>query len=177
MTGFLSELRLYVCNNFIAHFPSHRVRLWFYRKVMKFSIGTGTTIFMKCKFDCASGLKIGNDSCINANCRLDSRGFLEIGNCVSISEDVIFLTADHSEELLETSNREKKVTVGDYVWIGTRAMILPGVNVGKGAVVAAGAVVSRNVEDLAVVGGVPAKFIKYRPENFDYKANYKRLFQ
>lgn len=177
MSSFLSELRLYICNHFIASFPSHRVRLWFYRKVMKFSIGTGTTIFMGCKFDCAKGLTIGNNSCINANCRLDSRGLLKIGNCVSVSEDVIFLTADHNEELIGVPDREKKVVIGDYVWIGTRAMVLPGITVEKGAVIAAGAVVSKNVEKLAVVGGVPAKFIKYRPENFDYISSYKRLFQ
>lgn len=177
MSSFFSELRLYLCNNLIAHFPSHRVRLWFYRQVMKFSIGTGTTIFMNCKFDCAKGLIIGNNSCINANCRLDSRGLLKIGNNVSVSEDVIFLTADHNEELLGIPDREKKVCIADYVWIGTRAMILPGVNIGKGAVVAAGAVVTKDVEQLAVVGGIPAKFIKYRVENFDYISSYKRLFQ
>lgn len=177
MNRFFSELRLYICNNFISHFPSHTVRLWFYRKVMKFSIGTGTTIFMNCKFDCAKGLSIGNNSCINANCRLDSRGLLEIGNSVSISEDVIFLTADHNVELLGILDRDKKVTVGDFVWIGTRAMVLPGVTIGTGAVVAAGAVVTKEVEKLAVVGGIPAKFIKYRIENFDYNATYKRLFQ
>jgi acetyltransferase-like isoleucine patch superfamily enzyme len=184
MNRILSELRLYVCNNIISHFPSHTIRLWFYRKVMKFSIGTGTTIYMNCKFDCAKGLTVGNYSCINANCRLDSRGLLEIGNNVSISEDVIFLTADHNEDLLGILGREKKVYIADSVWIGTRAMILPGVTIGKGAVVAAGAVATKDVEPLTVVGGIPAKFIKLRPsnakesiENFNYKSSYKRLFQ
>ncbi len=144
---------------------------------MNFSIGKGTTIFMNCKFDCAKGLTIGNNSCINANCRLDSRGFLDIGNSVSISEDVIFLTADHNAELLGICDREKKVTVADFVWIGTRAMVLPGITIGKGAVIAAGAVVTKDIEPLAVVGGIPAKFIKYRIENFEYNATYKRLFQ
>uniref|UniRef100_UPI003F4E7103 acyltransferase n=1 Tax=Flavobacterium ovatum TaxID=1928857 RepID=UPI003F4E7103 len=132
---------------------------------------------MDCKFDCAKGLTIGNNSVINANCRLDSRGGLEIGNNVSISEDVILLTADHNEDLLGVVNREKNVYIDDYVWIGTRAMILPGVNINKGAIIAAGSVVTKNVEALVVVGGIPAKFIKIRPEKFDYTANYKRLFQ
>lgn len=184
MSGFLSELRLYVCNNVIAHFPSHRFRLWFYKKVMKFNIGKGTTIFMNCKFDCAKGLKIGDNSVINANCRLDSRGLLEIGSSVSISEDVIFLTADHNEDLLGILGRDKKVCIEDSVWIGTRAMILPGVTIGKGAVVAAGAVATKNVEAFTMVGGVPAKFIKLRTTNSkksieknNNKHNYKRLFQ
>ena len=132
---------------------------------------------MNAKFDCAKGLTIGINSVINSNCRLDSRGFLEIGNNVSISEDVILLTADHNEDLLGVLNREKNVFIGDYVWIGTRAMVLPGVKIGKGAVIAAGAVVTKNVEPLAVVGGIPAKFIKTRTEKFDYTARYKRLFQ
>ncbi|WP_366182385.1 acyltransferase [Flavobacterium ovatum] len=177
MKRFFSEFRLYICNHLICHIPSHRVRLWFYKNIMDFHIGKGSTIFMDCKFDCAKGLTIGNNSVINANCRLDSRGGLEIGNNVSISEDVILLTADHNEDLLGVVNREKNVYIDDYVWIGTRAMILPGVNINKGAIIAAGSVVTKNVEALVVVGGIPAKFIKIRPEKFDYTANYKRLFQ
>lgn len=144
---------------------------------MKFSIGKGTTIFMNCKFDCAGGFSIGNNSCINSNCRLDSRGGLSIGNNVSVSENVIFLTADHNEELLGNSERTKKVTIEDYSWIGTRAMVLPGVTIEKGAIVAAGAVVTKDVMSLTVVGGIPAKFIKNRPESFDYISSYRRLFQ
>jgi acetyltransferase-like isoleucine patch superfamily enzyme len=177
MSSILSEFRLYLCNHWIANIPSHRIRLWYYRKIMAFKIGAGSTIFMNCKFDCAGGLIIGKNSVINAKCRLDSRGTLEIGNNVSVSEEVIFLTADHSEDLIGVKGRSKKVYIEDFVWLGTRAMVLPGVTIEKGAVVAAGAIVTRDAKYLNVVAGIPAKLINVRPENFNYTAQYKRLFQ
>jgi acetyltransferase-like isoleucine patch superfamily enzyme len=177
MKTVLSEFRLYLCNHLIANIASHRVRLWYYRKIMDFKIGDGSTIFMNCKFDCAGGLIIGENSVINAKCRLDSRGGLEIGNNVSVSEEVFFLTADHNEDLIGVYGRRKIISIEDFVWIGTRAMILPGVIIEKGAVVAAGAIVTRSVRRLDVVAGIPAKTINKRPENFNYTARYKRLFQ
>jgi acetyltransferase-like isoleucine patch superfamily enzyme len=177
MSSILSEFRLYLCNHCIANVPSHSIRLWYYRKIMGFKIGAGSTIFMNCKFDCAGGLIIGKNSVINANCRLDSRGSLEIGNNVSVSEEVIFLTADHNEDLIGVKGRAKKIYIEDFVWLGTRAMVLPGVTIEKGAVVAAGAIVTRDVKYLNVVAGIPAKLINVRPENFNYTAEYKRLFQ
>ena len=172
-----SEFRLYLCNHFISNFPSHTIRLLFYREFMGFNIGKGSSIFMGCKFDCARGLTIGVNCVVNARCRLDSRGELIIGDNVSISEDVIILTADHDIDAPDFTGRNKNVIIGDYAWIGTRAMILPGVNTGKGAVIAAGSVVTKNVNAFQVVAGVPAIFIKTRNENLDYKINYQRLFQ
>jgi acetyltransferase-like isoleucine patch superfamily enzyme len=177
MSAIFSEFRLYLCNHLVANLPSHRIRLWYYRKIMAFKIGAGSTIFMNCKFDCAGGLIIGRNSVINAKCRLDSRGGLEIGSNVSVSEEVTFLTADHNEDLIGVHGRAKKVVVADYVWVGTRAMILPGVIIEKGAVIGAGAIVTRDVKYLNVVAGIPAKMINLRPENFNYSIAYKRLFQ
>jgi acetyltransferase-like isoleucine patch superfamily enzyme len=172
-----SELRLYLCNHFVSNIPSHTIRMWYYRKIMNFQIGIGSTIFMNCKFDCAGGLTIGENCVINANCRLDSRGGLEIGNSVSVSSDVILLTADHNEELIGIQGRIKNIKFEDFVWIGTRAMVLPGVTIEKGAVVAAGSIVTRDVKCLNVVAGIPAKTINTRPDNFNYSTNYRRLFQ
>jgi len=144
---------------------------------MGFEIGKGTTIFMNCKFDAAKGLIIGNHSVINANCRLDTRGGLEISNNVSISEHVIILSADHDMDSKNFEGRTKKITISEYVWIGTRATILPGVNLGEGAVIAAGALITKSIDAFSVVGGIPAKVIKKRQPNINYTLNYKRLFQ
>ncbi|HKG08690.1 MAG TPA: acyltransferase [Pedobacter sp.] len=177
LKGVLSELRLYLCNEWVAGFPSHRVRNFYYRKVMKFSIAGNCAILMHNRFDCTTNLVIGKNSVINQGCRLDNRGGLQIGENVSISEQVIILTADHNVDSAEFEGRSKPVCIEDYVWIGTRVTILPGVTVGKGALVATGAVVTKNVAPYAIVGGVPAKIIKMRREDLNYQAGYKRLFQ
>jgi acetyltransferase-like isoleucine patch superfamily enzyme len=177
MSRILSEFRLYICNHWISCTPSHTVRLWYYRNIMGFRIGKGSTIFMECKFDCAKGLSIGVNSVINARCRLDSRGGISIGDNVSVSADVIILTADHDMDTPNFAGRNKEVVIEDYVWIGTRAMVLPGVIIGKGSLVAAGSVVTKNVEPFSVMGGIPARFIKKRPQNLNYNASFHRLFQ
>jgi acetyltransferase-like isoleucine patch superfamily enzyme len=175
--SFFSEFRLYICNEWIATFPSHRVRNFYYRKVMKFDIGRNSSLHMKCTFDCASNLSIGKDSVINPRCRLDNRGKILIGNNVSISQEVIILTADHDLDTPDFAGRNLTVQIEDYVWIGTRALILPGVTIGKGALVAAGALVSKDVMPYSVVAGVPAKVIKTRRKDLNYDTSYKRLFQ
>ena len=131
---------------------------------------------MNCKFDCAKGLTIGINSTINPNCRIDPRGNIIIGNNVSISEDVIILTADHDMNSESFGGRNKKTVIDDFVWIGTRVMLLPGVKIGKGAIIAAGAIVTKDVDSFSVMAGIPAKIIKQRPENnINYSASYRRL--
>jgi len=146
---------------------------------MKFSISKGSYVFMGCSFDCSENLYLGKNSVINAKCRIDTRGKVIIGENVSISNDVTILTADHDMNTYNLQGRIRDVKIGDYVWIGTRALIMPGVIVGKGAIVAAGSIVTKNVEPFQVVAGVPARTIRKRPaeKDFEYNASYKRLFQ
>jgi acetyltransferase-like isoleucine patch superfamily enzyme len=177
MKNFLSEFRLYLCNRWVSRFPSHGFRLWFYKKIMSFSIGQRSTIFMDCTFDCAGGLYIGRNTVINPRCRLDGRGTIRIGRNVSISQEVMILTADHDLRTPDFAGRERAVVIEDYVWIGTRAMVLSGVHIGRGAVVAAGSVVTRDVGPYEVVGGIPAKIIGERPHELTYDLYYKRMFQ
>jgi acetyltransferase-like isoleucine patch superfamily enzyme len=171
----LAELRLYLCNDVVSHVPSRRLRMLFYCKIMGFKVGQKTSIFLNCRFDCAKGLEIGSPSVINQGCRLDSRGGIRIGNNVSISEEVCILTADHDPSLPNFDGRSRPVTIKDYVFIGTRAMILPGVTLHRGAIVAAGAVVSRDVPALTIVGGVPARLIGTRNPELSYQADYLRF--
>lgn len=171
------ELILYFCNHFVSRIPSARLRRFFYRKAMKFRMGTGATVFMNCAFDSQGGLVTGNNVIINAGCRLDTRGGITIGHNVSISQEVVVLTADHDMNSPSFDYRTKPVMIEDYAWIGTRATILPGVTIGKGAVVAAGAVVAKNVAPYTVVGGVPAKPIGNREPKLLYTLRHNRLFQ
>jgi maltose O-acetyltransferase len=86
--------------------------------------------------------------------------------------------SEHDLSEADFSAITASVEIGDYVFIGPRAIILPGVTIGKGAVVAAGAVVTKNVPEFAVVGGVPAKVIGEREnKNPNYKLGRPRLFQ
>jgi maltose O-acetyltransferase len=82
-------------------------------------------------------------------------------------------------QTMDLQGRTRAVEIKDYVWIGTRAMVMPGIVIGKGAIVAAGSITTKDVQPFDVVGGVPAKVIKRRPESekYAYNASFKRLFQ
>jgi maltose O-acetyltransferase len=110
------------------------------------------------------GLRIGAHSRINRDCCLDARGSLQIGDNVSVSPEVMILTAYHRHDDDNFPVETRAVTIEDHVWIGTRAMIMPGVTLGRGCVVAAGAVVTRDVPPLTIVAGIPARPVGSRPD-------------
>jgi acetyltransferase-like isoleucine patch superfamily enzyme len=174
----LSELRLYICNHVISCIPIHAVRLMYYRSIMGFGIEENTFILLGAKFDAAQGLVIGANSVVNGDCRIDTRGRISIGSNVSISSEVIILTADHDMNSTDFAGRIKPVEIADRVWVGTRAIILPGVSIGFGAVIAAGAVVTKDVGSLQVVAGIPARQIGTRSDlGFTYQLRYRRALQ
>lgn len=166
---------MFFCNRVIAGIPSHTLRKAFYRGAMRFRIGANSYIFSGARFDTRGGFTLGNDSTINGDCRLDNRGTLTIGDHVSISAEVCILTADHDPQSPSFAGRNRAVSIADYAFIGTRAIILPGVAIGRGALVAAGAVVTKNVAPLAIVAGSPAKEIGTREPTLDYRVEYCRL--
>jgi acetyltransferase-like isoleucine patch superfamily enzyme len=173
----LGNLLILSCNRFITYIPSHTIRLLFYKFLMKFDIGDNTSIFMGVWFDTWGNFKIGKNSVINQKCRLDTRGEINIGENVSISAEVCILTADHDLLDLKCQGRVGSVTIEDYVFIGTRAMILRGVTLGKGSAVAAGSIVTRDVLPFTIVAGIPARKIGFRPQNLDYTCNHRVLFR
>jgi len=180
MRNFLRRLYFdslfYITNRVVAHIPFHSVRLLFYRYCLGFKIGKGSHIFMEAWFDTKRNFCMGRNSNINQKCRLDNRGIITIGNNVSVSAEACILTADHDLQKSDFSSRYRPVNIEDYVFVGTRATILPGVTLGKGSAVAAGAVVTKNVESFTIVAGVPAKPISTRKSDLSYSACYPRLF-
>jgi len=172
----LGEVLLYTTNRIIGFIPSHRVRLFFYRYFLNCEIGKRSHVFMEAWFYSRGNFYIGQDSVINQKCKLDNRGGISIGNNVSISSEVYILTGDHDLKSEDFSGRTRPVVIEDFVFVGTRAMILPGVILGQGSAVAAGAVVTRDVPPFTIVAGVPAKPIGKRPSSLSYNCYYPRLF-
>src|SRR5438067_11119837 len=167
---------LYLCNQIIAQLPSHQLRLRFYRGIMRYAIARHSFIFMGAHFDCRGGFSLGDHSVINERCRLDNRGTLRIGSNVSVSSEVCILTADHDPQSESFTGRNRAVEIADYVFVVTRAVILPGCKIGRGAFVAAASAVTKDVEPFTIVAGNPARPIGRRPQNIEYELNYGRLF-
>lgn len=116
------------------------------------------------------GLTIGNRVGISQNCFIAIRGFIRIGDNTIIGPNVSIFSENHIYDdvnipIVDQGEKRDNVTIGKNVWIGTRATILSGVKIGDGAVIAAGAVVTKDVPAYALVGGVPAKVIKMRNNN------------
>lgn len=128
--------------------------------------GQNVNIERKADFGTGEGISIGDNSGLGVNCSV--RGPLEIGDNVMMGPDVVIMTRIHNTENINIPMNQqgflpsKKVTVGNDVWIGSRVIIMPGVAIGNGVIVGAGAVVTKDIPDYAVVGGVPAKVIRYR---------------
>lgn len=112
------------------------------------------------------GLKIGDNSGIGMNCRLLSG--VSIGKDVIMGPYCFFCTKNHEFSRVDIPIREqgyqttKEIIVDDDVWLGQGVIVLPGIKIGKGAIIGAGAVVTKDVPPYAIVGGNPAKIIKYR---------------
>ena len=115
-----------------------------------------------CRLDCPWNISIGERSSIGERAWIYALTKVEIGHDCCIGEEVRLLTGSHDVSSPTFDLVMKPIVIEDYVWIATGAMILPGVTIGEGAVVAAGAVVTKDVQPWTVVGGNPAKEIKKR---------------
>lgn len=128
--------------------------------------GSGVVVDRGAYIGNGKGMKIGNNSGIGPGAYL--QGPLSIGDYVMMAPEVKVLTRSHEFDRIDTpmalqGHRPKReVVIGDDVWLGTRVMIMPGVNIGKGVIVAAGSVVTKDLPEYAVCAGVPAKVIRFR---------------
>ena len=159
----------------IGWLPSHLLRLGLYRYLLRIRIGAHSSIHRGCRFYRPSGVQIGAHTVINRDVVLDGRQGLVIGDNVSISEGAAFFTLEHDPNSPTFENRGAPIRVGDRVFVGARAMVLPGVTIGEGAVVAAGAVVTRDVEPYRIVAGVPARPIGQRAPDLSYTLEYRKF--
>ncbi len=124
-------------------------------------VGVNFRLFPPFYTDFGKNITIGDNVFINSGCHFQDQGGIYIGDGDLIGHNVVIATVNHD---LDPANGRKNtylpVKLGNHVWVGSNAVILPGVTVGEWAVIAAGAVVTKDVPPYAVVGGVPAKVIK-----------------
>ncbi len=170
----------YISNHIINSFPNVKLRYLFYKYVLNIRISRKAYIYMHVyiypSWSFHSKMTIGDYSAINRRCVLDQRGGIYIGRNVNISAEAAIYTGGHLIDSSTFDYYSKSVFIGDYVWIGTRAMIMPGVTIGKGAMIMPGAVVTKDVEPFAIIGGIPAIKIGKRNEDLAYDLTYHSNF-
>ena len=155
-------------NIVINKIPSRHIRKWFYQ-LMGAEIGKNTFPCRRVEVLLPQGLKLADDVSVGWFVELDARGGISVDHDTNISSYVKMITGSHDLDDPYFTADFKPIHVGHHCWLGTGATILQGVNIGDGAVVAAGAVVTKDVPPYTVVGGVPAKCIKERSRNLQYK--------
>jgi acetyltransferase-like isoleucine patch superfamily enzyme len=143
------------------------LRLYLYRRIgMK--VGKGCVIRRGVYLGSPNELELGDGSFVG-RASLYCTGGVKIGRNVNVSDGVVIITAKHDVNSPSFEANYEPITIGDWAWIATNAIVLAGVTIGEGAVVAAGAVVTKDVPAYSVVGGNPAKVIGERKRQpFDY---------
>ena len=162
-------------NHFLSKFPSSTFRI-FCLKGFGAQIEKDVRIFSGSEFRQPNRLIIKSGSSIGHRAILDARKGLLIGKNVTLATEVMIWTLHHDYNDIHFIGEGAMTTIEDFVWIGSRSIILPGVKIGEGAIVAAGAVVTKDVLPYTVVGGIPAKQIAIRDrKNYDYIPGKYRL--
>lgn len=155
-------------NTVINKLPSRHLRKWFYQ-AMGAEIGKNTFPCRRVEILLPKGLKLSDDVAVGWFAELDARGGITIGHDTNISSHVKLITGSHDVDDPEFAADFRPISIGHHCWIGTGAIILQGVTIGDGAVVAAGAVVTKDIPPYEIWGGVPAKCIKKRCRDLPYK--------
>lgn len=173
---FLRAFKFYLYNDWLTHFPSYTIRHFYLRKILRITIGKNTAVHMGCFFT-GNNIFIGNNTVINRNCYFDGRAArLIIGNNVSISPEAYIITMSHSAKSEKFEAFSKEVVIEQYVWIGARAMILPGVMIKEGSVVGAMSLVNKTIPAYSIAAGVPAELVGQRTRPLNYELNYFPYF-
>lgn len=165
-------------NAVVPRIPLATLRMWALGRVgVRLEEPRTTTVMLATEVWSAGRLQIGARSIVGRHCLLDARGGIRIGQDVNVSSYSRFMTAKHEVDDPGFTAVYEPIVVGDRAWIAIGATILGGVTIGEGAVVAAGAVVTGDVEPYAVVGGVPARKLRERSRELDYRLGYRPLWQ
>lgn len=148
-------IRFFLC------FPSKHVRILFLN-LMGADIHKSVPIYRGFQWRKGTPFVIGEGTSVGLFNMFDSRRGLIIGKNVCFSDHVTIWTLHHDYNDIHFCSKGAPVHIGDYVWVGCNVIILPGVSIGEGAILASGCVVTKDVEPYTVVGGIPAKKIAER---------------
>jgi acetyltransferase-like isoleucine patch superfamily enzyme len=166
---FIGGLAAWIYNHGWGRVPSRSLRKLYLCNWLG-GLGAGSGVQSGCKFLNGRKVHLGRRNVINFGCLFDGRKFsIRTGDDVSIGPEAAILTLGHDPQSPEFGDRGGEVVIGSRVWIGYRAIILPGVKIGDGAVVGAGAVVTKDVEPFAIVAGNPARQIGERNRDLKYQ--------
>lgn len=155
-------------NRIINKVPSRHIRRWFYQ-LLGAKLGEMCFPSRRVEVLLPKGLILGDRVTIGWFAELDARGGIRIGHDTNISAHVKLITGSHDVNDPNFTADFLPIHIGHHCWIGTGAIVLQGVTIGDGAVVAAGAVVTKDIEPWTIVGGIPAKKIGERKEEDSYK--------
>lgn len=168
----------------ISFIPSRKLRTLFLQCWLG-GVGAKSGVQMGCRFLNGRKVFLGERNVINFGCLFDGRKFsIRTGSNVSIGPEATILTLGHDPRSATFEDSGGDVVIGDRVWIGYRAIVLPGVCIGEGTVIGAGAVVTKNVEPYAIVAGNPARKIgerkllncadlDFKAKDFNYELDYR----
>jgi maltose O-acetyltransferase len=170
---FAGSVLAFLYNELVGKIPVILLRRLYLRAWLG-TFGEKSNVQMGCRFLNGRRVHLGKRNVINFGCLFDGRRYcIRTGSDVSIGPEATILTLGHDPQSAEFADSGGDVIIGDRVWIGYRATILPGVRIGTGAVIAAGAVVASDVQPFTIVGGVPAKPMGDRNAALNYQLSYK----
>lgn len=152
-------MRITMDLNNTCHSPEEIVRI--FSELTGKPVDASFRIFPPFYTDCGKNITLGKRVFINAGCKFQDQGGIVIGDDVLIGHNVVLATLNHGLAPGERKDMiPAPIVIGNNVWLGANVTVLPGVRIGDDAVVAAGAVVTKDVPAGAIVGGVPAKMIR-----------------
>ena len=164
----MKTIRWFLLTIIIPYCPNNRIKNWMLR-MLGVKMSKNVKFYEGFSIRNPKGLTIEDGVYIGPRVLLDARKGLTIGKSAVIAYDAIIWTLNHDYNDEHFCGKGAPVSIGAYAWICSRSIILPGVKIGEGVVVASGAIVTHNVPDYAVVAGIPAKIIKYRDRrNYNY---------
>lgn len=161
----------------LMHIPCHFIRKVILKYIFGMKIGKKVTIYYGAEIRDPWNILVGDGTIIGDHAILDGRKGIQIGKNVNFSTGVWIWTVQHDVNASDfgVTGKMGKVVIGDRAWLSNRTIILPKVIIGEAAVVAAGAVVTKNCEDFSIYGGVPAKKIGTRSKDLTYSFSGEHL--